>query len=228
MLRIVIALLFLLTTATAHADRIWRVNAGLDLDVHGRVTELRFRDELPAQLEAPLRERISQWQFSPVLANGVASAATVNLFVELLIEDADDKLRFLIRAAGTNLHAIQTTPPRYPTRELRAGRAGYAVVKLLVGEDGRVLERSAVDATNEQFSNAALKAARDWRFDPLLIDGLPARGEIYVPIGFAPTGQRPPRIDLSDLIGITLEADQPALATSLGGQLLSEDIQGLL
>ncbi len=102
------------------------------------------------------------------------------------------------------------------------------MVKLLVGEDGSVLERSAVDATNEQFSRAALKAARDWRFEPLLIDGRPARGEIYLPTSFAVRGQPMPKVDLSELIGLALEADRPALATALGGQLLSEDIQGLL
>jgi TonB family protein len=228
MLRILIALLLLLTTATAHADRLWQINAALDLDAQGQLTDLRFRDELPPQLEEPLRQRIAQWHFSPVLANGVPSAATVNLFVSLLIEDVGDKLRFRIREAGTNLHSVDARPPRYPAGELRAGRGGYAVVKLLVGEDGRVLERSTVDATNEQFSKAALKAARDWRFEPLLINGRPARGEIYLPISFALSGQPMPKIDLSNLIGVTLEANRPALAASVGGQLLSEDIQGLL
>jgi TonB family protein len=228
MLRIFLALLLLLTTTTAQADRLWRVEAALDLDALGAVLDVRFHDELPAQLDAPLRERIAQWRFSPVLGNGEPAAATVNLYVELLIEEAGEKLRFRIREAGTNLRVVEARPPRYPASELRAGRGGHAVLKLLVGEDGRVLQSSAVDASNEQFSKAALKAARYWRYQPLLIAGKPARGEIYVPTSFAIRGQPMPRIDLSDLIGLTLQADRPALAASAGGQLLSKDIEGVL
>lgn len=69
---------------------------------------------------------------------------------------------------------VYRVPPVYPTRAQRAGIEGQVVVELTIGPDGAVTEARVVEASPPQvFDEAALKAARKWRFEPKRADGAP-------------------------------------------------------
>ncbi len=131
-------------------------------------------------------------------------------------------------AAGTSLRVLKAAPPKYPKRDLRNQISGSVVLKLVVGEDGHVLEASTVYATNKRFERAALKAAGAWRFDPLLVDGAPARGEIYMPVSFSTVMRRMPLPDLFEHIGVNLNAEAGAMVAEQGGQLITPDVAATL
>ncbi len=82
-------------------------------------------------------------------------------------------------AAGGNL------PPRYPDEARRKGWEGTVLVAALVGADGAVrsvrVERSS---GHPCLDDAAIEAARDWRFSPATLDGAPVEEEVQVPIRF--------------------------------------------
>lgn len=82
-------------------------------------------------------------------------------------------------AAGGNL------PPRYPDEARRKGWEGTVLVSARVGVDGAVqsvrLERSS---GHPCLDDAAIEAARDWRFSPATLDGAPIEEEVQVPIRF--------------------------------------------
>lgn len=67
---------------------------------------------------------------------------------------------------GEELAAISLDLPDYPRRAYRSGRQGWVILRLDVGEDGTMsnvaVERSLPEGL---FSNAAVKAARQWRFE---------------------------------------------------------------
>lgn len=220
---------FLLVTA-AHAEQIKSLSAKLSLDSGGRVSALEFNDPVTSSIEPALRERVFSWAFAPVLVDGEPRAATLNLGITLGFEEHGDKVLVRIVDASTSLRVLKAGPPRYPKRDLRYQTSGIVVLKLLVAEDGRVLEASAVDATNERFEKAALKAAVNWIYEPLLVEGTPARGEIYIPVRFsAGTSRRSlPLPDLSEYIGVTLNAEAGAMVAEQGGQLLTENVAATL
>lgn len=57
--------------------------------------------------------------------------------------------------------------PEYPSNELRAQRDGVAVVRVLIGTDGRVKEVREVSATSPAFFEATRRQAlAKWRFKP--------------------------------------------------------------
>ncbi|UYY57255.1 energy transducer TonB [Sphingomonas sp. S2-65] len=57
--------------------------------------------------------------------------------------------------------------PEYPSNELRAQRDGVAVVRVLIGTDGRVKEVQQVNATSPAFFEATRRQAlAKWRFKP--------------------------------------------------------------
>jgi periplasmic protein TonB len=63
--------------------------------------------------------------------------------------------------------------PPYPAEEVRAGRNGRVVLRVLVGADGRVHQVERVEATSDAFFAAAERQAlAKWRFTPATRDGV--------------------------------------------------------
>lgn len=64
--------------------------------------------------------------------------------------------------------------PPYPPQLLRTGIEGKAVVKVLIGTDGRVKQVAIVSADDPLFADASERQAlRRWRFKPATRDGVP-------------------------------------------------------
>lgn len=73
----------------------------------------------------------------------------------------------------------------YPKQLLEFGVHGGALLHLTVGPTGRVEEVLGVDATHPAFAAAARGAAREMRFLPAMVDGVPVRCRVVVPVDFA-------------------------------------------
>jgi len=54
----------------------------------------------------------------------------------------------------------------YPESERRAGREGAVVIKVHIGEDGRVIEATSVQSTSKAFEKAAIRVGQTMRFEP--------------------------------------------------------------
>lgn len=64
--------------------------------------------------------------------------------------------------------------PPYPGRELGLGREGRAVVRVLIGVDGRIKAVERIDADSDGFFEATRRhALARWRFTPATRDGVP-------------------------------------------------------
>jgi TonB family protein len=77
-------------------------------------------------------------------------------------------------------------PPPYPAGAFQRGEQGRVILEVLVNARGmveslRVVESSGVDSLDE----AALKAVREWRFEPGYRGGFPVEALVNVPVRFA-------------------------------------------
>ncbi|MCB1607526.1 MAG: energy transducer TonB [Xanthomonadales bacterium] len=199
----------------------------MSLDELGAVSAIEFREPVAPKLERALRDRISGWRFSPVLVEGEPGPATVNLSITLGFTETGETFQARVIRAATGLKTLSMSVPKYPRSELRAQRGGTVVLKLVVDTDGSVADAIPVYATNAKFSRAAIRAAMHYRFEPLLVDGVPARAEIYIPARFYINGRIPELPEIPELRGSELETGSGALTAELGGQLLTE-VQGAL
>jgi TonB family protein len=77
--------------------------------------------------------------------------------------------------------AISTPDPQYPPHQ--KGRA-TVMVSTLVGEDGNPKDLQVVRSAGPDFDQAALNAARQWRFKPPTCDGTPIQARINIEIVF--------------------------------------------
>jgi TonB family protein len=73
-----------------------------------------------------------------------------------------------------NGKAVSKPMPYYPTEAKRAGAQGTVVVRILVDEEGRVVEATAVSG-HPLLRDAAVSAARNARFTPTRLSGQPVK-----------------------------------------------------
>ena len=80
---------------------------------------------------------------------------------------------------------VRMIKPAYPELAQQAGVEGTVIVKALVGKNGRVLD-VRLDPTRQVplLNEAALAAAREWRFTPALANGKPVAVWTAIPFRF--------------------------------------------
>lgn len=74
--------------------------------------------------------------------------------------------------------------PEYPEAMRKRNVPGQAVVKFRVGRTGAVVEPEVKSATSPEFGEAALAAARLWRFLPKVQEGQPVESSAEMPFKF--------------------------------------------
>lgn len=80
--------------------------------------------------------------------------------------------------------------PVYPKAALDAGIEGTVLVKVLVGEDGRVRDMAVVGDGIPALNGAAVAAASEARFQPAVEDGHSIAAWIQIPLRFSILGNR--------------------------------------
>lgn len=82
---------------------------------------------------------------------------------------------------------IKRVEPRYPAAAAEFEAAGTIVVRVLVGDDGKVKEARIIKSFgNPACEQAALDAARQWEFKPAAKDGVPFEQRVSIPFTFTP------------------------------------------
>uniref|UniRef100_UPI001E2FA5EB energy transducer TonB n=1 Tax=Roseomonas rosulenta TaxID=2748667 RepID=UPI001E2FA5EB len=85
----------------------------------------------------------------------------------------------------------RNAPPDYPPESRRRGEEGVVRLALRVGSDGSVeAAEVAVSSGHPRLDQAAVEAARRWRFRPAMQGGLPVAGTLSTAVQFRLTDAR--------------------------------------
>ena len=100
-------------------------------------------------------------------------------------QPAAERSRFSLGEVDAHPRLVGRVNPTYPFRAKRRGVEGKVVLRFLVDKQGRVRELSVEQAEPAGvFEESALKAVRQWRFEPGEKDGKPVSTWVQVPIRF--------------------------------------------
>lgn len=76
------------------------------------------------------------------------------------------------------------TAPDYPFSARQAGQEGEVLLDFLVNEQGRVVSVRVLSSTDRLFEEPAMRAVRNWRFEPGRRDGRVVAFRMTVPLVF--------------------------------------------
>ena len=89
-----------------------------------------------------------------------------------------------ISVSDLEARMIEGKPPRYPVESRRKREQGTVQLRLLIGTDGSVEQVSIAQSSGfDRLDQAALLAARGWRWQPMIRDGaaVAVRGIMSIP-----------------------------------------------
>ena len=70
---------------------------------------------------------------------------------------------------------IQRAQPKFPPDLRREFRQGYAVVSLIIDEEGRPSDMKIKSMTHQGFGEAAIESVKKWKFRPAYYQGKPVK-----------------------------------------------------
>jgi protein TonB len=115
--------------------------------------------------------------FLLILFASIANADIINS-----LQKSDDKMQ------GTEASPvpIKRVNPAYPDSARRSGIEGMVYLQVYVGEKGFVKEVKVQknESGSELLENAAMKAALDWQFQPVIKDGKAVGVYVTLPFNF--------------------------------------------
>ncbi|HYP16096.1 MAG TPA: TonB family protein [Opitutus sp.] len=79
---------------------------------------------------------------------------------------------------------VKAVPPVYPPELLADGTSGVVILKVVIDDNGDVVESTTLKATREEFAAAAIEAVGRWKFKPARKAGQAVRSQISLPIKF--------------------------------------------
>jgi TonB family protein len=94
------------------------------------------------------------------------------------------ELRAVQRADVKTPRKIKDVKPVYPEQSLAAGDEGVVIVELKVDPSGSVADARVLRSKCPALNEPALKAARGWRFEKLLLNGEPTPFTITTHVPF--------------------------------------------
>jgi len=117
------------------------------------------------------------------VGDGGVTSGGVNIQV-FDISDGLDEMVFEIQDLDTPPRPIVQAAPVYPHSMKRQGIEGKVWLLFIVDETGNVRRPRVEKSTNKEFDDAALRAIRQWKFEPGEKDNKKVKTRVRLPLNF--------------------------------------------
>ena len=103
-----------------------------------------------------------------------------------LFSDMPEYAKLAIRddSAASLPRLRSSVPPKYPLIGYLANTKATVKVAFIISEGGKVEDARVYEASDDRFSESALKAVRKWKFYPGSFNGIAAKFMVVVPVQF--------------------------------------------
>lgn len=163
------------------------VASAVDIDSDGRVTRVQvIDDQLDPVLTRRIQQVIADWQFPRKADQPSPSLLSTHVYTEVRGRpDGEQRMVFDVQFVGFGVRPEYMHPPRYPIKARQRRQEGACVVKVDLDTSGNVVHARIDKASGiPALDQAALAAARRWRFTMDRIDGQPVASEARLPFVF--------------------------------------------
>ncbi len=148
----------------------------------GEITHLEVLQSLREDLDRNAMEAVKQWRFEPALKDG----EPVSVFYHITVNFRLNGDHGYKKVGGTVIKPIvrHKVPPIYPEAAKQDGITGKVGLSLKIDATGEVVAAKVTRSLREDLDEAALKAARQWRFEPATENGQPVAVLYTVTLNF--------------------------------------------
>jgi TonB family protein len=156
-------------------------------DADGKMTVVRTVKGLGYGLDESALAAIRGWKFSPACRNGVPVSGLAQVDIDFNLADAPaaefDDVNW---ARGTTIpKVLQRVEPRYPAEAGDTRVSGTVVLQVVIQADGTPKIVKVVKPLGLGFTENAIEAIQQWKFQPAAENGRPVSVSVNVEINFA-------------------------------------------
>lgn len=171
------------------------VTATLEFDSFGVLLAARVDPETPSNLSQAIMVAVRSWTYLPKQYADIRSETKVIIatpsntvitcqFVFLYGEEEAFLLEEPKEAVLIRPKLIRSEAPIYPSALKNAGVSGQVEASFIVDATGRVYEIKINNSTHPEFSQAAVEALKEWRFEPTTQNGEAVPSRVYQVLRF--------------------------------------------
>lgn len=171
------------------------------VDTDGSVKEINYVSG-PNELAQSAVEAVRQWKYQTTLLNGepVEVDTTINVVYQLSESGVGTVLdgqaqqsqgtgppaqRFRVGGNVMAARMVKQVQPKYPKAAKKAGITGTVLLHVIITKDGSVTEIQYVSGPQE-LALSAIDAVRQWKYQPMWINGQPVDVDSTIKIVFTP------------------------------------------
>jgi TonB family protein len=153
-------------------------------DVEGRVKNVRVLRSVP-QLDQAAIDAVRQWVYEPLIIDGQPKEAIFTTTVRFNLNGKGKKKSEEKSSTGDVLvpTLIKRVDPVYPEAARKAGIQGIVLLEATTDEQGNVAAVRVLKSIPE-LDQAAIDALKQWKYEPVIIEGKPKGVAFTVTINF--------------------------------------------
>lgn len=157
----------------------------------GEVDGVRILKSSAPVLNEAAMDAVRQWKYEPYYnQEGKPTPIVFTVTVRFKLRDVDTEEfdRGAVKAGEKEAvkppKIIEKVNPVYPEEARKAGIQGVVVLRVRVDEEGNVERVMVMKSESEMFNKPAMDAVKQWKYEPLLIDGKPTPVVFNVTVTF--------------------------------------------
>jgi len=160
-----------------------KVNIEVVIDPIGKVRFPKFLEPIPWDLRLFIRESIRRWAVK--LPNDSDLTTAYRLRIPLVLKAPNVEIEiFEISALDKAPVPIERVAPVYPADLKRDRIQGAVSLVFIIDESGIPTRISVEKSSDSRFSQTAIQAVKQWKFQPGFIDGRAVKTRIRLPLSF--------------------------------------------
>ncbi len=155
-------------------------------DIQGKVKDVMVLRSVPALNQAAI-DALKQWVYEPVIVAGSPKEAVFTVTIAFKLNGGKKEGREKEAAAGTGQvepKLVTKVNPVYPEAARQAGIQGTVLLEAKIDEKGDVVAAKVLKSVPE-LDQAAIDALKQWKYEPVILEGKPVGVVFTVTIRFA-------------------------------------------
>lgn len=148
-------------------------------DEEGNVDQVRVLKSNATLLNEPAIDAVKQWKYEPFYKDGKPRPIVFTVTVSFKLKDVEtgefDKGAVI---AGEDKEIkppklLKKVDPEYPEEARKARIQGVVILRVRINEEGLVERIIVMKSESEMLNKPAVDAVRQWKYEPLYIEGKP-------------------------------------------------------
>jgi TonB family protein len=156
------------------------------IDTEGNVSKVKVLKGEHESLNKAAIEALEQWKYNPATLKGKPMPVNFTVTMKFKLDGKETEAQ---KPAEGSEHpgptVIKKVNPTYPEEARKEGIEGMVILEATIDTEGNVTKVKVLKGEIESLNKAAVEAIRQWKYEPIIVEGKAMPSTFTVTIKFA-------------------------------------------